>query len=83
VPDGADDHEHAGIVDREVDVAACPAQEQSTNARRTRRGIRNPEHGPGGQIWSPFGASERGIFVFRHHQPISITNSMMLFTGSE
>ena len=37
----------------------------------------------GGQIWSPFGAPERGIFDLRHHQPISIANSMMLPTGSE
>ena len=37
----------------------------------------------GGQIWSPFGAPERGIFVLRHHQPFSIANSMMLPTGSE
>ena len=37
----------------------------------------------GGQIWSPFGAPERGIFGLRHHQPSSITNSMMLSTGSE
>ena len=37
----------------------------------------------GGQIWSPFGAPEMGIFDLRHHQPISIANSMMLLTGSE
>src|SRR3989337_1377076 len=37
----------------------------------------------GGQIWSPFGAPERGIFDLRHHQPFSITNSTMLSTGSE
>ena len=37
----------------------------------------------GGQIWSPFGAPERGIFILRHHQPISIANSMMLPIGSE
>ena len=38
----------------------------------------------GEQIWSPFGAPERGIFfVLRHHQPISIANSMMLPAGSE
>ena len=37
----------------------------------------------GGQIWSLFGAPERGIFVIRHHQPFSIANSMMLPTGSE
>src|SRR5215216_4934557 len=37
----------------------------------------------GGQIWSPFGAPERGIFILRHHQPFSIANSMMLPTGSE
>ena len=36
----------------------------------------------GGQIWSPFGAPERGIFVLRHHQPFSIAKSMMLPTGS-
>ena len=36
-----------------------------------------------GQIWSPFGAPERGIFVLRHHQPFSIANSMMLPTVSE
>jgi hypothetical protein len=36
----------------------------------------------GGQIWSPFGAPERGIFDLRHHQPFSITNSMMLPTRS-
>ena len=29
-------------------------------------------------IWSPFGASERGIRRRRHHQPSSITNFMML-----
>ena len=38
---------------------------------------------PGGQIWSPFWAPERGIFVLHHHQPFSIANSMMLPTGSE
>ena len=32
----------------------------------------------GGLIWSPFGASERGIHRHRHHQPSSITNFMML-----
>ena len=32
----------------------------------------------GGQIWSLFGASERGIRCHRHHQPSSITNFMML-----
>ena len=37
----------------------------------------------GGQIWSPFGAPERGISVLRHHQPFSIANSMMLPTESE
>ena len=37
----------------------------------------------GGQIWSPFGAPERGIFDLHHHQPFSIANSMMLPTGSE
>ena len=37
----------------------------------------------GGQIWSPFGAPKRGIFVLRHHQPFSIANSMMLPTRSE
>src|SRR5215216_2389208 len=37
----------------------------------------------GGQIWSPFGSPERGIFVLRHRQPFSIANSMMLPTGSE
>ena len=42
-----------------------------------------PYSSSGGQIWSPFGAPERGIFVLRHHQPISIANSMMLPTGSE
>ena len=35
----------------------------------------------GGQISSPFGAPERGIFVLRHHQPFSMANSMMLPTG--
>ena len=38
---------------------------------------------PGGQIWSPFGAPERGIFDLRHHQPFSIANSMILSIGSE
>ena len=37
----------------------------------------------GGQIWSPFGAPERGIFNLHHHLPFSITNSMMLPTGTE
>ena len=32
----------------------------------------------GGQIWSPFGAPERGIRRHHHHQPSSITNFMML-----
>ena len=32
----------------------------------------------GGQIWSLFGAPERGIRRRRHHQPSSITNFMML-----
>ena len=32
-------------------------------------------------MWSPYGASERGISNLRHHQPFSITNSMMLPTG--
>jgi hypothetical protein len=31
---------------------------------------------------SVWGSGE-GIFVSRHHQPISIANSMMLSTGSE
>ena len=34
----------------------------------------------GGQIWSSSGGPERGIFNLRHHQHISITNSMMLPT---
>ena len=38
---------------------------------------------PREQIWSPFGAPKRGIFILRHHQPFSIANSMMLPTGSE
>ena len=42
-----------------------------------------PYSSSGGQIWSPFGAPEREIFVLRHHQPFSIANSMMLPTGSE
>ena len=37
----------------------------------------------GGQIWIPFGAPERGILDLRHHQPFSISNSIMLPTGSE
>src|SRR3989337_2340298 len=32
----------------------------------------------GGQIWSPFGALERGNRRHHHHQPSSITNFMML-----
>ena len=56
-----------------------------------RKNYRDPQDGAiakpctsqGGQIWSPFGAPEKGIFVLRHHQPISITNSMILLTGSE
>ena len=56
-----------------------------------RKNYRDPQDGAaakpcsssGGQIWSPFGALERGIFVLRHHQPISIANSMMLPTGNE
>ena len=36
-----------------------------------------------GQIWSPFGAPERGIFILRCHQLFSIANCMMLPTGSE
>ena len=56
-----------------------------------RKNYRDPRDGAaakpcsssGGQIWSPFGAPERGIFVLRHHQPFSIANSMMLPTGSE
>ena len=37
----------------------------------------------GGQVWSPFGAPKRGIFDLRHHQHMSISNSMMLPTRSE
>ena len=56
-----------------------------------RKNYRDPRDGAaitscsssGGHIWSLFGASERGIFVLRHHQPFSIANSMMLPTGSE
>ena len=56
-----------------------------------RKNYRDPRDGAaakpcsssGGQIWSPFGAPERGIFVLRYHQPFSIANSMMLPTGSE
>ena len=56
-----------------------------------RKNYRDPRDGAavtscsssGGQIRSPFGAPERGIFVLRHHQPFSIANSMMLPTGSE
>ena len=36
----------------------------------------------GGQIWSPFGAPKRGIFVLRHRQPFSIAYSKMLPTRS-
>ena len=34
-------------------------------------------------IWSLFGAPEGGIRRHHHHQPSSITNFMMLTTGSE
>ena len=37
----------------------------------------------GGQIWSPFGAPERGVFDLRHHKPFSTANSMMFPIGSE
>ena len=37
----------------------------------------------GGQIWSPFGAPERGNRCHRHHQPSSIDNPMMLFIVRE
>ena len=54
------------------------------NYRVSRDGVvAKPCSSSGGQIWSPFGAPERWIFVLRHHQPISIANSMMLPTGSE
>jgi hypothetical protein len=37
----------------------------------------------GGLIWSPFGASERGIHHRSHQQPSFIANLMMLTAGSE
>ena len=37
----------------------------------------------GGQLWSPFRAPERGNRRHRHHQPLSIDNSMMLFIVHE
>ena len=35
------------------------------------------------QIWSPFGAPERGICRHHHHQPSPITNFLMLTTVRE
>ena len=51
-----------------------------------RKNYRDPRDGAavtscsssGGQIWSLFGAPERGIRRRHHHQPSSITNFMML-----
>ena len=62
-----------------------------TKKKLGRKNYRVPQDGAavtscsssGGQIWSPFGAPERGIFVLCHHQPFSIANCMMLPTGSE
>ena len=48
------------------------------NYRVSRDGAAAPSFSSsGGQIWSPFGALERGIFDIRHHQPFSIANSMI------